>query len=129
MTPRTERPTMTNAHPQDLANQAADAIRSLNHATQNAKGELNYPSDAYALVASLAQLTRRLPQSFEQISRFLGALAKTGAVTADHGAPDDHLAEARSGLASAVLIAQTLTDHLDRAHSALGPLSYDIGSE
>ncbi|MFK0282557.1 hypothetical protein ACIQVL_19105 [Streptomyces sp. NPDC090499] len=115
---------MTNARPQDLADQAAEAIRNLNHAIQSAKGELNYPSDAYELVASLKQLTQRLPQSFEQISRFLGALAKTGAVTADHGTPDDHLAEARSGLASAALIAQTLTDHLGYAHSALGPIGY-----
>ncbi|MCX5288745.1 hypothetical protein [Streptomyces sp. NBC_00183] len=115
---------MAHTHPQDLADQAAEAIRNLNHATQSAKGELNYPSDAYELVASLKQLTERLPQSFEQISRFLGALAKTDAVTADHGTPDDHLAEVRSGLASAALIAQTLTDHLDYAHSALGPLGY-----
>ncbi|MFF8430879.1 hypothetical protein ACF07Y_38240 [Streptomyces sp. NPDC016566] len=115
---------MPNARPQDLADQAAEAIRSLNHATQSAKGELTYPGDAYELVASLKQLTQRLPQSFEQISRFLGSLAKTSAVTADHGTADDHLAEARSGLASAALIAQTLTDHLDHAHSALGPLGY-----
>ena len=115
---------MPNARPQDMADQAAEAIRDLNHATQSAKGDLNYPSDAYELVASLKQLTQRLPQSFEQISRFLGALAKTGAVTADPGTPGDHLAEARSGLASAALIAQSLSSHLDYAHSALGPLGY-----
>lgn len=115
---------MPNARPQALADQAAEAIRNLNHATQSFKEELTYPSDAYEVVASLKALTQRLPQSFDQISRFLGALAKTGSVTADHGAPDDHLAEARSGLASAALIAQTLTDHLDYAHSALGPLGY-----
>lgn len=115
---------MPNTRPQGLADQAAEAIRGLNHATQSAKGELTYPGDAYEVVASLQQLTQRLPQAFEQISRFLGALAKTGALTADHGTADDHLAEARSGLASAALIAQTLTDHLGYAHSALGPLGY-----
>ncbi|WP_327431744.1 hypothetical protein [Streptomyces sp. NBC_01236] len=111
--------------PNTLATRAAEAIRAFNHATQSAKGELAYPGDAYEVVASLKLLTLRLPQSFDQVSDFLGTLAKTGAVTADCGAPDDHLAEARSGLASAAIIAQTLSEHLDRAHSALSPLGYD----
>jgi ABC-type transporter Mla subunit MlaD len=112
-----------------LADTAAEAIRSLNHATQSFKGELTYPGDAYEVVASLKVLTQRLPQSFDQLSQFLGVLAKTGAVTADYGAPDEHLAEARSALASAALIAQTLTEHLDRAHNALATLGYDTASE
>lgn len=120
---------MTNTNPKDLAAQAAEAIRNLNHATQSAKGELTYPGDAYEMVALLKQLTQRLPQSFDQLSGFLGVLAKTGAVTADYGAPDDHLAEARCALVSAAIIAQTLTEHLDRAHSALAPLGYDTTTE
>ncbi|WP_371662611.1 hypothetical protein [Streptomyces sp. NBC_00280] len=120
---------MTNTTPKDLAARAAEAIRSLNHSTQSAKGELTYPGDAYKTVASLKLLTQRLPQSFDQLSHFLGALAKTGAVTADYGAPDDHIDEARSALASAALIAQTLTEHLDRAHNALAPLGYDTTTE
>ena len=120
---------MTNTNPKDLATQAAEAIRNLNHATQSAKGELTYPGDAYKTVASLKLLTQRLPQSFDQLSDFLRTLAKTGAVTADYGAPDDHIGEARSALASAALIAQTLTEHLDRAHNALAPLGYDIGTD
>ncbi|MGW3754697.1 hypothetical protein ACWD7C_38815 [Streptomyces sp. NPDC005134] len=120
---------MTNTTPKDLAAQAAEAIRNFNHATQSAKDELTYPGDAYEVVASLKVLTQRLPQSFEQLSHFLGVLAKTGAVTADYGAPDEHLTEARSALASAALIAQTLTEHLDRAHNALAPLGYDTAFE
>ncbi|WP_326711661.1 hypothetical protein OG758_22745 [Streptomyces sp. NBC_01474] len=120
---------MTIANPADLAAQAAEAIRNLNHATQSAKGELVYPGDAYKTVASLALLTQRLPQSFDQLSGFLETLAKTGAVTADYGAPDDHLAEARSALASAAIIAQTLTEFLDRAHTELSSLGYDTSTE
>ncbi|MBT2509658.1 hypothetical protein J7I98_28055 [Streptomyces sp. ISL-98] len=119
---------MTNTDPKDLAAQAAEAIRNLNHATQSTKGELTYPGDAYKTVASLKLLTQRLPQSFEQLAGFLEVLA-TGAVTADYGAPDDHLAEARSGLGSAAIIAETLAGHLDRAHSALAPLGYDTTAE
>ncbi|MEU1779261.1 hypothetical protein ABZ545_07195 [Streptomyces abikoensis] len=110
--------------PSELAGVAAEAIRDLNHATQSGKGELTYPGDAYEVVALLKQLTQRLPQSFDQLSGFLGTLAKGGAVTADHGTPDDHLAEARSALASCALIAETLTEFLDRAHAELAPLGY-----
>jgi ABC-type transporter Mla subunit MlaD len=113
----------------ELSDAAAEAVRDLNHATQSAKGELTYPGDAYEVVASLKILSQRLPQSFDQISDFLGTLAKTGAVTADYGAPDGHLAEARSALASAAIVAQTLTEFLDRAHSALAPLGYDTTAE
>jgi hypothetical protein len=114
----------TNPTPQELADQAAEAVRDLNHATQGAKGNLTFPGDAYEVVASLKTLTQRLPQSFEQLSVFLRKLDKTDAVTADHGTPEDHLTEALSGLASSALIAQTLTEHLDRAHNALAPLGW-----
>ncbi|WP_329532388.1 hypothetical protein OG568_18630 [Streptomyces sp. NBC_01450] len=113
----------------ELSDAAAEAVRDLNHATQSAKGDLVYPGDAYKTVASLKLLTQRLPQSFDQLSDFLGRLAKTGAVTADYGAPDDHLAEARSALASAAITAQTLAEYLDRGHSALAPLGYDSTTE
>ncbi|MGD6753809.1 hypothetical protein [Streptomyces sp. BH105] len=110
--------------PSALADQAAEAVRSLNHATQLIKGELTYPSDAYDVVASLKMLTQRLPQSFDQLRTFMERLGKTGNVTADYGDADEHAGEARSALASAALIAQTLADHLDRAHSALAPLGW-----
>lgn len=114
----------THPTPAVLADQAAEAVRSLNHATQRIKGELTYPSDAYDVVASLKTLTQRLPQSFDQLSTFIERLGKTGNVTADYGDADEYIGETRSALASAALIAQTLADHLDRAHSALSPLGY-----
>ncbi|MEU2740704.1 hypothetical protein ABZ656_36520 [Streptomyces sp. NPDC007095] len=113
----------------ELCDAAAEAVRDLNHATQSAKGELTYPGGAYEVVASLKLLTQRLPQSFDQLSDFLGRLAKTGAVTADYGTPDDDLAEARFALDSAATTAQSLTEHLARAHSALAPLGYDTTTE
>lgn len=114
----------THPTPATLAGNAAEAVRSLNHATQLIKGELTYPSDAYDVVASLKTLTQRLPQSFDQLAAFVERLGKTGNVTADHGDPDEHVSEARSALASAYLVAETLTEHLDRAHSALSPLGF-----
>lgn len=113
--------------PQNLADAAAEAVRDLNHATQATKGNLIYPGDAYEVVASLKTLTQRLPQSFEQLSHFVGVLAESGAVTADYGEPDEHLSEARAALASGVLVAQTLAEFLDHVHSSLAPLGYDTG--
>ncbi|MEV5607136.1 hypothetical protein [Streptomyces sp. NPDC052225] len=115
----------TNPSPAALADTAAESVRSLNHATQSFKGNLIYPGDAYEVVASLKTLTQRLPQSFEQLADFLRRLDKTDAVTADYGTPEEHLMEVLSGLASSVLIAQTLTEHLDRAHNALAPLGFN----
>ncbi|NEA59507.1 hypothetical protein G3I60_36440 [Streptomyces sp. SID13666] len=120
---------MSNPSPRDLADTAAEAIRSLNHATLSTKGELTYPSDAYEVVAALTQLTQRLPQTFDQLAHFLGTLPKTGTVTADYGTPDEHLAQSRSALASAALIARTLADHLARAQDALAPLTYDDATD
>jgi ABC-type transporter Mla subunit MlaD len=116
----------THPAPAVLADQAAEAVRGLNHATQHVMGELTYPSDAYDVVASLKTLTQRLPQTFAQLGAFMERLGKTGNVTADYGDADEHVGEARSALASAALIAQTLTEHLDRAHSALAPLGYSV---
>ncbi|WP_371527162.1 hypothetical protein OG302_14420 [Streptomyces sp. NBC_01283] len=120
---------MSAITPAHLADQAAEAIRNLNHATQSSKGELTYPSDAHEIVGPLNRLADRLPQSFDQISEFLDALAETSAVTADHGTAEDHIGEARSALASCALIAQTLAEHLERAHTALAPLGYDTAKE
>ncbi|WP_425830663.1 hypothetical protein [Streptomyces fractus] len=114
----------THPTPAALADQAAEAVRSLNHATQLIKGELTYPSDAYDVVASLKMLTQRLPQSFDQLSTFMDRLGKAGNVTADYRSPDEHVAETRSALGSAALIAQTLAEQLDRAHNALSPLGW-----
>ncbi|MFE0137759.1 hypothetical protein ACFWY6_40310 [Streptomyces sp. NPDC059037] len=119
---------MSHTSPADLADRAAEAVRNLNHATQKSNSELTYPSDAYQIVAPLHRLVYRLPQSFDQISGFLADLTQTGAVTADHGTADDHIGEARSALASCTLIAQTLAEHLERAHNALAPLGYDTNA-
>ncbi|NGN64109.1 hypothetical protein G5C51_09355 [Streptomyces sp. A7024] len=115
--------------PAHHAEAAAEAVRALNHTTQARKDGFDYPSDAYEVVGPLNQLAMRLPQSFAQLSSFLVGLSKAGAVTADHGEAKEHLGDACSALASSALIAQTLAEHLERAHSALSPLGYDTSDE
>ncbi|MDI3406059.1 hypothetical protein [Streptomyces cavernicola] len=116
---------MNDTTPAELAEQAAQAIRNLNHATLPGKDQLAYPGDAYETVGPLARLAHRLPQSLDQLTEFLRKLTESGAVTADYGSAEEQLLEARSALASSALIALTLAEHLDRAHEALAPLGYD----
>jgi hypothetical protein len=53
-----------------LADVAAETIRTLNYATRGDDG-LREPGDAYELLGTLAQLAERLPQLCEQIRDYL----------------------------------------------------------
>lgn len=117
--------------PQDaahLADQAAEAIRALIHATltpDDARG-FTYPGDAYSTVGNLAILAQRLPQAFEQIQTFIDRLNTRGNLRSDKG-PDDlppRLDDLRATLTAAVNHAHGLADSLDMAHQALGPIAY-----
>lgn len=55
---------------QQLADVAAEAIRTLNYATRSKDG-LRDPGDAYELLGTLAQLAERLPQLCGQIRDYL----------------------------------------------------------
>ncbi|MFI1183439.1 hypothetical protein ACH4UT_28360 [Streptomyces sp. NPDC020799] len=117
---------MSRKNPEKYPAVAAEEIRKFNHATliRTAGGGLRYPGQAYHAVADLKALTQRLPQSFDQISTALANLSDHGHLTADFGQVEDHVAEARSALASAAMVAVTLSEFLDHAHSAVSPLGY-----
>ena len=55
-----------------LARTAAEAIRSLNHATLGAGG-LAQPADAYAVLGELSLAASRLPQLLGQVGTWLAA--------------------------------------------------------
>lgn len=75
----TEQPT-----PAGLAAQAAEAIRSLNHATiRNTAAVLPYPGDIASVVSHLQALARRLPQALDQLRRRLDQLAAEGDLYSD----------------------------------------------
>ncbi|MHC0431491.1 hypothetical protein ACX6XY_15035 [Streptomyces sp. O3] len=117
---------MTRKNPEKYPAAAAEEIRKFNHATLSPKPGtgLSYPGQTYHAVASLKMLVRALPQSFDQIRHALTALENSGHLTADFGDVEDHAAQARSALASAAIVARTLTDFLDHTHNAVSPLGY-----
>jgi hypothetical protein len=111
-----------------LADDAAEAIRSLNHATLSTRPGWEYPSDAYSVVGGLARQAAGLPQALDQIGALLETLArhglKDGRLTSDRGTVDADLIEAYGALADSTDAARTLYEALTRAHAALSPLGY-----
>lgn len=62
---------------QQLADVAAEAIRTLNYATRGDDG-MRDPGDAYELLGTLAQLAERLPQLCQQIGDYLVGAQNSG---------------------------------------------------
>ncbi|MCX4699058.1 hypothetical protein [Streptomyces sp. NBC_01373] len=107
--------------------QAAEAIRSFNHATVpalNGRPGIEYTGTAYRAIGAFTTLAHRLPQSFHQIAMALAELHKAGHLTADHSAPTEHAAVTCAALREAEQHATAMTKALERAHSACSPLGY-----
>lgn len=68
----------------ELAEQAAEAIRSLNHLTMPGR-DLQYPADVYKIVGSLRTMAQHLPQLFGELAKFLIAEANAGRIGHDSG--------------------------------------------
>jgi len=97
---------MTNRDALELAGQAAEALRELNHRTCDPR-VFTGPAGVYRLVGELTLVADRFPQLLDQLDRWLYADHKGGRVRADTG--DD---PGRSVAAAAALLA----DAGDTAH-------------
>jgi hypothetical protein len=67
-----------------LARSAAEAIRSLNHATLGGDG-LAQPSDAYEVLGELSLAASRLPQLLGQVGTWLATALAAGRLGCDDG--------------------------------------------
>jgi hypothetical protein len=114
---------MSGAVPARLAEDAAEAVRALNHATLPGAGELAYPADAYEVAGSLAVLAGRLPQALAQLSAFLDGEVNAGRVVivaGEHsGDPAAAISAARRHLEAAADAAGQLRQALDAAQNML----------
>lgn len=115
---------MTDKTPAQLADDAAEAVRALNHATKASGEEWQYPGDAYSTVGDLSTMAMRLPQALEQIHNFIGQLTATGKLRSDRDTLDADLSETQAGLHEAVTAADHLHQALNRAHSGLSSIAY-----
>jgi hypothetical protein len=85
----------------ELAAQAVEAARALNHLTGEA-GELTGPGEACEVVARLAMMGHELPQLCEQLARFLVEQGEDGQIVRGAGGdPDGVLLEVSEALAAA----------------------------
>jgi hypothetical protein len=115
---------MTDKTPAKLADEAAEAIRAINHLTRSPRDGWEYPGDVYSLVGNLSQLAMMLPQALEQASRFIADLNEGGHLRSDKDQLDQDLGEVFYGLDDARNAAQKLYGSLNRAHSGLSPIAY-----
>ena len=85
----------------EIATQAVEAVRALNHLTADA-GELTGPGEAREVVGRLALMGHDLPQLCEQLARFLVAQREDGQIPRGAGAdPDGVLLEVSEALTAA----------------------------
>ncbi|MEZ7005701.1 hypothetical protein [Streptomyces sp. AD55] len=108
--------------PAQLADDAAEAIRALNHATQSQRPGWKYPSDAYSVVGALARMAAGLPQALDQIGYLPESMVSN--LRSDRGTLDSDLSDTYEALADAHDAAEALRKALDRAHSGLSPIAY-----
>lgn len=103
-----------NPDPSDLARNASNAIRELNHATIDL-ASIPYAGEVSRTVLALIELVDRLPQSLDQLADGLRAVEARGGIRLDHDA-DVH---------QEVLAA---LKGLSDANAALGPVSKALGA-
>jgi hypothetical protein len=102
-----------------LARSAAEAVRSLNHATLGGSG-LAQPADAYALLGELALAAAGLPQLLAQVGRWLTTALGAGRLGCDDGTdPAAAVSGARLFLSGARNSAAVLARDLDQARQQL----------
>ena len=100
-----------------------DCSRFLVYAAMRETRGVEYPADAYRLIADIYAATGRLPQTCDQISRFLEAQAtRRGVYEARGRNPREQAALAAARLADAASAARTLTAALQAAQTAIAGL-------
>jgi hypothetical protein len=112
--------------PSELASDAAESIRGLNHATLSV-GHMDweYPSNGYSVIGGLERAAGYLPQSLDQVRSLLSGLFLDGHVGSTTGNAEKDVTEAIAALDEARTAATALNAALQRAHTATSPLTYE----
>lgn len=110
--------------PVDVAEQAAEAIRALNHATRH-PDVWTWPCDLAATLGELRALAERLPQTFAQVASWLDAASNARTLGHDQGEENTGVAVLISwaALNSAVHHASQLAENLATVHEETSHLT------
>jgi len=110
-----------------LAEQAAESIRALNHLTYPGTGAPNGPADASEVVASLARVAGRIPQLLGQLSRWLVSEHRAAQLRLDAWSPTPDVGtavtEAVADLTEAAEAARRAGRALDAANQVFAHLA------
>lgn len=107
-----------------------DCSRFLVYASMSEVRGLEYPADAYRLIADIYAATGRLPQACDQIGRFLQAQAGRRAAYEARGRdPREQATLAAARLAEASATARALTAALQAAQTAIAGLGIREGED
>lgn len=107
----------------EVGNVLAESVRVLNYATLGDAPGLDYPGDAYSLIAAVYTATQRLPQLLGQIASFLESEAASGRLADDHGRDvGDQVDDAAAALREAGDLAEQATRELRDAQNAISGL-------
>jgi hypothetical protein len=109
------------------AEQAAEAVRSLNHATLDP--QVISPTDVYAIVGSLTRLVRYLPQALSQLQRAADGWDDRLAADCMVDDPQTALSRLEIALSSARGLLVAAGSALDQAHNASSHLYIDDDCE
>jgi hypothetical protein len=112
-----------------LARQAAEAVRSLNHAALG-PGGLRQPADVYDVLGELSLAASRMPFLLAQVGRWLAAALDAGQLGSDDGTdPAGTIGTARAFLGAARGSAACLARDLGRAQQELSAVHGQPGHE
>jgi hypothetical protein len=110
-----------------LATQAAEAIRAMNHLTLGSTEALSSPAELDDVITALAQVTARLPQLLTQLASWLGTQHQPGWLRLDafspHPDPRTAIGEAIKDLTAASSCARQAGRALHCAHHTLAHLA------
>lgn len=115
--------------PSQLADDAAEAIRSLNHVTMHADA-YNEPADINSTVSRLEALAYTLPQALNQTARTLQAMSQDPGIRIDSGANSaEKVAEAVQEMLRAQQAFQAAGEALSRANQRLSTMGWHFTPE
>lgn len=119
-------PTTDTERAIDVAEQAAEAVRTLNHLTRG-PDILTDPADTYLLLAALTALAQRLPQLLNQINHRLDTDLNPSQLRVDESAPSREpaalLDRVSVDLHSAAHLTHRLGAALDSAQQAIAHIA------
>jgi hypothetical protein len=104
------------------ADDAAEAIRALNHTTLY--GGYAWPAEVYAVIGELHRMAQSLPQALAQAIAWLDTATAAGRIGHDHGTdPRPAVRTAIADLVQASIHAQHLAAALEQAHASTSHLN------